>query len=83
MRLRFTIRDLLWLTLVVALAVGWWLDSRIATDKSKKLEVQLRDTAEKLVGTQSALMRETERRILAERPPSVEEIPIVAPIFEH
>jgi len=26
MRLRFTIRDLLWLTLVVALAVGWWTD---------------------------------------------------------
>ena len=26
MRLRFTIRDLLWLTLVVAMAVGWWLD---------------------------------------------------------
>jgi hypothetical protein len=26
MRLRFTIRDLFWLTLVVALAVGWWLD---------------------------------------------------------
>jgi len=29
MRLRFTIRDLLWLTLVVALAVGWWLDHRL------------------------------------------------------
>ena len=26
MKLRFTIRDLLWLTGVVALAVGWWLD---------------------------------------------------------
>jgi hypothetical protein len=26
MRLRFTIRDLLWLTLVVAMGVGWWLD---------------------------------------------------------
>src|SRR5262245_38108246 len=26
MRLRFTIRDLLWLTLVVATGVGWWLD---------------------------------------------------------
>ena len=26
MRHRFTIRDLLWSTLVVALAVGWWLD---------------------------------------------------------
>jgi hypothetical protein len=23
---RFTIRDVLWLTVVVALAVGWWLD---------------------------------------------------------
>jgi len=28
MRPRFTIRDLLWLTLVAALAVGWWTDSR-------------------------------------------------------
>ena len=28
MRLRFTIRDLLWLTLVVAMAVGWWLDCK-------------------------------------------------------
>jgi hypothetical protein len=26
MRVRFTIRDLLWLTLVVALIVGWWVD---------------------------------------------------------
>jgi len=28
MRFRFTIRDLLWLTLVVALGLGWWLDHR-------------------------------------------------------
>jgi len=26
--MRFTTRDLLWLTAVVALALGWWLDSR-------------------------------------------------------
>jgi len=26
MRFRFTIRDLLWLTLVVGLAVGWWIE---------------------------------------------------------
>ena len=25
---RFTIRDLLWLMVVVGLAVGWWLDHR-------------------------------------------------------
>ena len=28
MPLRFTIRDLLWLTVVVALGVGWWIDRR-------------------------------------------------------
>jgi len=26
MPLRFSIRDLLWLTLVVALCLGWWID---------------------------------------------------------
>jgi hypothetical protein len=25
---RFTIRDILWLTLVAALVVGWWVDHR-------------------------------------------------------
>ena len=25
---RFTIRDVFWLTVVVALGVGWWLDHR-------------------------------------------------------
>lgn len=28
--LRFAIRDVLWLTVVVALAVGWWSESRRA-----------------------------------------------------
>ncbi len=28
MKLRFTIRDLLWLAVVAALAVGWWIDHR-------------------------------------------------------
>jgi hypothetical protein len=28
MRLRFTIRDLLWLTVVIALVVAWWLSDR-------------------------------------------------------
>jgi hypothetical protein len=28
MKLGFSIRDLLWLTVVVSLAVGWWIDRR-------------------------------------------------------
>jgi hypothetical protein len=32
MRLRFAIRDLLWLTLVVAMDLGWWADHRRLTD---------------------------------------------------
>ena len=32
-RLRFTIRDLLWLTVVVALAVGWWVNYRRITSE--------------------------------------------------
>jgi hypothetical protein len=30
---RFTIRDLLWLTVMVALGVGWWLDHRAWVQK--------------------------------------------------
>jgi hypothetical protein len=26
---RFTVRDILWLTLVVGLAFGWWIDHRL------------------------------------------------------
>jgi hypothetical protein len=29
MRLRFSIRDLLWLTLVVGMLMAWWLDQRV------------------------------------------------------
>ena len=29
MRIRFTIRDLLWLTLVVAILTTWWLSQRV------------------------------------------------------
>jgi len=38
MRLRFTIRDLLWLTLVVALAVGWWVDRAEIRKEREKLD---------------------------------------------
>ncbi len=35
MRLRFTIRDLLWLTVVVAALLGWWVDRKqLASDRA-------------------------------------------------
>ena len=49
--LRFSIRDVLWLTVVVALAVGWWLELRNRGPENVKLRaenarlVSERDTA--------------------------------------
>jgi hypothetical protein len=42
MRLRFTIRDLLWLTVVAALAVGWSADRDQLARKVNDLTEQLR-----------------------------------------
>jgi hypothetical protein len=38
MKFRFTIRDLLWLLVVVALAVAWWADRREAAAYKAKVE---------------------------------------------
>jgi hypothetical protein len=39
--LRFSIRDVLFVTLVAGLAVGWWIDhSRLANDRRTALEAQ-------------------------------------------
>ena len=37
-RLRFSIRDLFWLTLVVALAVGWWIEHTTIRNKQALLD---------------------------------------------
>ena|SRR6476659_1321927 len=36
---RFTIRDLLWLMVVVAIVAGWWVDARAKNAKIRRLEV--------------------------------------------
>jgi BMFP domain-containing protein YqiC len=41
MRLRLTIRDFLWLTVVAAMAIGWWLDHRSVQRRNDFLEDQL------------------------------------------
>jgi len=46
---RFTIRDLLWLMVVVALSIGWWMEYRKFTpsekDSMKELRTILKDHA--------------------------------------
>jgi hypothetical protein len=52
---RFTIRDVLWLTVAVAFGVGWWLDQRQLRVQSRQyLEDQVREKEQ---------MRELEIRI--------------------
>jgi hypothetical protein len=39
--MRFTIRDLLWLTMVAAMAVAWWVDRRGLIDSAARLKMDL------------------------------------------
>ena len=41
MRFRFTIRDLLWLTAVVAMGVAWWIDHRKLVGNPQTVKYQL------------------------------------------
>ena len=45
MPLRFSIRDLLWLTVVVALAVGWWVDRSNITRHAAESYAELEQSA--------------------------------------
>ncbi len=38
---RFTIRDVLWLTVLVALGVGWWISQRDLQKENRRLRVIL------------------------------------------
>jgi|SoiMethySBSTD1v2_1073268.scaffolds.fasta_scaffold2764578_2 hypothetical protein len=38
--MKFTIRDLLLVTAIVALAVGWWLDRSHLAQENRRLEMQ-------------------------------------------
>jgi hypothetical protein len=42
--MRFTIRDLLWLLVVAALAMGWWIDQ----DRIRRQEEKLRGEAQRI-----------------------------------
>ena len=40
---RFTIRDVLWLTVVVAVALGWWVEHRLSS-RTHAAEIKKRDS---------------------------------------
>jgi len=39
--MRFTIRDLLWLTLLAAVLVAWWVDRRALAKRIEAMEVPI------------------------------------------
>jgi len=48
MRLRFTIRDLLWLTAMFAIALGWWVDRDAIRKERALLDQKLAETGRKM-----------------------------------
>ena len=46
---KFSVRDWFWLTLVVAMGVGWWLDHRRDVSQQHRLVGQLQDHDKRLV----------------------------------
>lgn len=58
MRVRFAIRDLLWLTVVASLAVGWWLEHSAMQRKQDRLAEQLAKASTANKGLTMQLARE-------------------------
>jgi hypothetical protein len=44
----FMIRDMLWLTVVVAMGVGWWIDRRKAAEERAQISRNAEELAEEL-----------------------------------
>ena len=53
MVLRFTIRDLLWLTLVAGVAMGWWVDRTWSRPSVNELLMEVRDLKQQLRAAQT------------------------------
>jgi hypothetical protein len=60
--MRFTIRDLLWLTLLAAVAVAWWVDRARQQAKIRDQQAELVDWQQKTL--ELAIDRDRERKAL-------------------
>jgi hypothetical protein len=49
MRFRFKLRDLFWLMLAVALALGWWIDRSHVAEQRDMFQEALKGNLEKLM----------------------------------
>jgi hypothetical protein len=70
MKIRFSIRDLLWLVVVAALAVAWWLDRRaigIQRDAARATIVQLQGKAAALEKNLATIQQRLKWKIEAEQ----------------
>ncbi len=62
--MKFSIRDLLWLTVVVALGVAWWVDrSQVAKDR-QELQSSERELR-RITGTQQKAIEDYGRALMA------------------
>ena len=70
--MKFSIRDLLLVTVIVALAVGWWLDRRAMSKlraRNDELQVQNRNLLNAL-GGMDAFLQETADHLYPPKRPS-------------
>jgi len=69
---RFTIRDLLWLTVGVGLSVGWWLDHRQLGDYARRKQQGHNDycdqTNKSLLSEAGRIARETGEEVTIKTP---------------
>jgi len=82
MRFRFTIRDLLWLTLVVGMGLAWWADHRQQSINYAKWMLDLEECREQGIERmiseandlreQVTALEEKLRRAAKESPPGAE-----------
>ncbi|MCI0359497.1 MAG: hypothetical protein L0211_13555 [Planctomycetaceae bacterium] len=63
---KFSIRDILWLTILAAVAVAWWLDRRVSLHKREQLQLQARQLQYE-VQIERAERLQVEKEIVVER----------------
>jgi hypothetical protein len=60
--MRFTIRDVLWIAVVAALAVSWWVDNRRIDNAVARVESERRELEKERVAQKAELIKMTKDR---------------------